>query len=540
MLLADPDEPGANLPPVGRALFDELFEAGPGAADRAKARYALPYPFERLLDDLNERIAPARATAVLIPLGRSLQRHAADPDPFASPRIVVSIAEDGGAPDRPLLKDRFYLGYHERAEVIEVISYNEAAGRFEFQVVEDYGPGKAPRVEYGERFVCVACHQAHGPIFPTALWSETNADPSVAARLAGLGERFLGAPTRGGVDLADAFDRSTDRAARLAFMNAVWEDGCSAPDEPAAARCRGDLLLAALRYRLGGARDGWIAGDLASEALAERLAGQLAEIAPAGLGAPDPDLPNRDPLAEIEAGVPAHEAIEPDGVFEPTVRRAVVPFWRSQEPPAALLDRLIQEIASAFADADVRWLDARLRALAPADAPELLRERVPCRVRTVERDATERELRLTCADGSTEDRGMLSGYLRVAGDTLSGGLIASLILGGHAPVSRLSVAGGSARHTAGSDAIAIELRETTLGLSARLASGERLAPLMVGLGANGTGEVETAVIDDLAPLRSAVAGMVETAATNVGAALGSGPLRRRAVLAELTAALGAQ
>ena len=540
MLLTNADEPGANLPPVGRSLFDELFEAGPPAASRAEARYALPYPFERLLRDLEERIAPARATAVLIPLGRSLQRHAADPDPFASPRVVVAITENGGAPDRPLLKDRFYLGYHERAEVLEVISYNEAAGRFEFQVVEDYGPGRTPRVEYGERFVCVACHQAHGPIFSTALWSETSANPRVAARLSALGESFLGVPTRGGVDLADAIDRSTDRAARLAFTDAVWNDGCGAPDEPEAARCRGDLLLAALRYRLGGVRGGSAADDAASEALAERLAGHLAELAPAGLGAPDPDLPNHDPLAEIDAGAPAQEAIEPDGVFEPTLRRAPVLFWRPSKAPSALLADVVREIATAFADADVVRLDARLRALVPADAPALLHERVPCRVRTVERDATERELRLTCADDSAGGRATLAGHIRLAGNTPTDGLIDSLALDGHAPVSRLSVTGGSVRQDAGSEAIRLELREAALGLSPRLASAERLAPLVVHLGTNGTGEIETAVIDDLAPLRSAVAGMVETAAADAGAALGSGPLRRRAVLAELTAALGAE
>ena len=540
MLLADPDEHGANLPPVGRSLFDELFEARPPAATRAEARYALPYPFERLLRDLDERIAPARTTTVLIPLGRSLQRYAADPDYFASPRVLVAIADDGGAPDRPLLRDRFYLGYHERAEVIEIISYNEAAGRFEFQVVEDYGPGQTPRVEYGERFVCVACHQAHGPIFSTALWSETSANPRVAARLSGLGESFLGVPTRGGVDVADAIDRSTDRAARLAFTNAVWEDGCGAPDEPAAARCRGDLLLAALRYRLGGARGGLAAEDTASEALAERLAGHLAELAPAGLGAPSPDLPNRDPLAEIEAGFPAHEAIEPDGVFEPTLRRAPVLFWRSSEPPAALFADIVREIATAFADTDVVWLDARLRALAPADAPELLRERVGCQVRVVERDATGRELRLSCADDSAHAGATLFGHVRLAGDIPTGGLIESLALDGHALVSRLNVTGGSVRRDADSQVIELDLREAALGLSPRLASAERLAPLVVHLGANGTGEIETAVIDDLAPLRSAVAGMVETAAADPGAALGSGPLRRRAVLAELTAALGAE
>jgi hypothetical protein len=145
-LLANPKVPGPNLPPAGRSLFDELFERGPPASSRDAADYALPVPFERLLADLNRRIAPAEATTVLIPLGRSLQRHAADPDYFAAPRVVVAIPEHAGVPDRPWLQDRLFLGYHADAEIIEVISYNEAAGRFEFPLVEDYRPGRVPRV----------------------------------------------------------------------------------------------------------------------------------------------------------------------------------------------------------------------------------------------------------------------------------------------------------------------------------------------------------------------------------------------------------
>jgi hypothetical protein len=245
MLLVDPAEPGPNLPPAGRSLFDELFEVSPPGTPRPDARYDLPFPFERLLDELNARIAPAKATTVLIPLGRSLQRFAADPHYFGSPRVVTAVTDDGGAPGRAHLQDRVFIGYQERAGEIEVISYNETAGRFEFQLI-DYRPDSVPKVEYAERFICVGCHQGHGPIFPTAAWNETNADPEVAARLAALGESFHGAPTGGGLDRADAFDRSTDRAGRLAFANALWAIGCGEPDEPEAAQCRGDLLLAAL------------------------------------------------------------------------------------------------------------------------------------------------------------------------------------------------------------------------------------------------------------------------------------------------------
>jgi hypothetical protein len=530
-LLPDPVEPGPNLPPAGRSLFDELFEVGPPAASRLEARYALPYPFERLVAELNALIAPAEATTVLIPLGRSLQRHAAYPDYFASPRVVVALTNDDGATDRPLLQDRLYLGYHERAEVIEVISYNETAGRFEFQIVEGYGPERSPQVAYGERFVCVACHQAHGPIFATPVWNETNADPRVAAALARLGASFHGVPTQGGVDRADAIDRATDRAARFAFANALWTDGCGGAAEPTAARCRGDLLLAALRYRLGGARHASLGEASLSGGTAESLAVRLAEIAPAGLEAPSPDLPNRDPFSEIEAGVPAEVAIEPDGVFEPTLRRAPILFWHPSTPAAELLATAVTEVAAAFADADIVWLD-QLLAARGADAPMLTRERIGCQVRQLYENTGRRELRLTCGGGTTGAPAMLAGHIIFEGDVPSGGLIDSLAFAGRPPLSRLMVSGGSQRAPE-SDTTKVWLREAGLGLSARLSSGERLAPVALRIGDDGTAEAELGVVDDLEPLRVALTGMVEDPA----AALGAGPLRRRAILAALAGAL---
>ena len=535
-LLADPEVPGPNLPPAGRSLFDELFERGPPAASRAGADYALPVPFERLLAALNDRVAPAEATTVLIPLGRSLQRHAADPDYFAGPRVVLAITEDAGTPDQPWLQDRLFLGFHEGAEVIEVISYNEAAGRFEFQMVEDYTPGRVPRVTYAERSICVACHQAHGPIFPVALWTETNADPRIAIRLAPLGETYHGAPTQSGVDRADAFDRATDRAARIAFANAVWSDGCGASDNPEAAQCRGDLLLAALRYRLGGARA--TPDDAESAALGGRLTEQLAAIAPAGLGAPSQDLPNRAPLAAIEAGIAPYDAVEPDGIFEPTLPRLPILFWSPAQPPAQLLTGVVRDLAAQFAEGDIVWLDARLATLTRSDAPDLLRARLPCQARTVELGAGNREVRLDCTGDVAAGQVTLTGHLTLAEGGPIGGSVRSLAVHGRAPVHRLSVAGGFAQRELDALTLVLPLREAALGLSARLASGERLTPLVLRLATDGAGEIELAALDDLGPLRAAVALMVERTATDPNAALGAGPLRRRAVLGELAAALG--
>jgi hypothetical protein len=525
-LIAGPEEPGPNLPSSGRSLFDELFEVGPAAASRLDARYAMPFPFERLLAGLKARQAPVEVTTVLIPLGRSLQRHAATPDPFASPRVVAGVTEDGGAVDRPLLKDRLYLGYHERAGVIEIISYNETAGRFEFQVVEDYAAGLMPKVAYGERFVCVGCHQGHGPIFPTAVWNETNADPRVAARLAGLGASYRGAPTRGGVDRADALDRSTDRAARFAFANAVWAQGCGEADEPEAARCRGDLLLAVLRYRLGGARARWPSLDPGST-LAERLARRLSELAPSGLRTPGPDLPNRDPLAEIEAGVPAEDAIDPDGIFEPTLARPPLLFWSPDETPEELLAAAVADLSAMLADSDIIWLDAQLGRLQVPDVATLTGGRIPCTVRTV-----GGELRIACPGQAA-----FSGHVTLEGGQPVGGLAQSLALPDRAPVHRLDVVGGRAEQAADVRTLVLQVREAALGLTARLASGERLAPLRLRLTEEDGGMIEIAAIDDLIPLRAAIGRMVAAAEVDAGAALAWGPLRRRALLAELEAAL---
>src|SRR5205823_2713151 len=132
---------------------------------------------------------------------------------FAYPRAVVAV--DTESRERPngaglLLKDRLFLGYQEKAGIIEIISYNEAAGRFEFQVVTDYRPGGAPTVRYANRAICTVCHQNHSPIFSRPLWDETNANPAIAEALQSQQRDFYGFPVQQSVDVANAFDDATD------------------------------------------------------------------------------------------------------------------------------------------------------------------------------------------------------------------------------------------------------------------------------------------------------------------------------------------
>ncbi len=148
---------------------------------------------------------------MLIPLGRSLQRNAAAPRFFRAPRAVLAVTEDPGRPGMPLLKDRLYLGYQETAALLEVISYNEAAGRFEFQVVRDYRPGGQPRVLYAGRALCTACHQNAAPIFARQLWDETNANPKIARLLRDESRDFYGFLVDLGPDAPYAVQAAADR-----------------------------------------------------------------------------------------------------------------------------------------------------------------------------------------------------------------------------------------------------------------------------------------------------------------------------------------
>jgi hypothetical protein len=502
------DVPGQQLPAGGRSLFDELFATGAG--------YDVPYPFERLLAALNARVAPARAHTALIPLGRSLQRYAADPDYFASPRLVVAIDADGvAAIDTPLMRDRLFLGYQPAAEAIEIISYNETVGRFEFQEITDYGPGLVPRVGYAARDICVPCHQGHGPIFSRPLWDETNANPAVAERLAALGASYHGAPVREGVDTLDDFDLSTDRANRIAVVNRLWDEGCG--DDAAGAACRAALLKAALAYRLTGARAEWRPAGM--EAEAALLQDRVVRLWPGGLATPNPDLPNRDPLAEIAAAHGMKEILEPQETVDPRSPRAALLQWRPAADPSATFAAAARDVAGMFATADIVWLDRRL-ATQPGPAG---RQTTPCQLGRVGQSGDRVELRAECGGGDFA----LTGFVTMAGAEIGGGRIDALAIGGEAAVRRLRIGDGSVTRDGDTEIIRLVPREDGAELSARLLSGARLIAVTLRSGGDSQATAEIEVTDDLGALDLAVGALLGTDA------LGPGPFRRRAVLAGL-------
>jgi hypothetical protein len=538
-LAVDAAEPGPSLPPVGRSLFDFLTIDRTGAGEAVQK---VPFPFTALIARLERELGQdgdPPLERVLIPLGRSLQRNAANPDFFAFPRAVVAV--DGPPPLTPgasgmLLQDRLYVGYQERAATLEVISYNEAAGRFEFQVVRDYRDGGRAEVLYADRPTCVACHQNQAPIFSKPLWDETNANLAIAATLASIGDEFYGIPVRRGVDAPDAFDAATDRANELAALQRIWQEGCTLPDAPAAAAaCRASAARALLRYRLSGNRH-----EAADRNLDAPLDQQWARLWPGGLALPDGDVPNRVVLtAPLDARIRLGEA---DALRLSSVERRFEPFdprpprevwrWPEHQP------KLVAGWSRFLAASDIQRLDTLLwQREAPTERYE-----GKCRVRRAALRITE--YRLSCEATVGRASGLaLRGYVQVRDAVVLGGGISPLQLSGYPALANLGVARGELERADDAVVLRLELEEQSAGLHARLTDGNAIRalelawPLSEEDGADEfTVRAAAIVAKDFAPVEAALRALQDQRSD----ALAARPLRRAALMSALFEELGAE
>lgn len=432
----DPAVAGNNLPTIGRSLFDQIF-----AVDRSNgAVIALPFPFAALLTQLDSQLAGEPSSAlppakrVLIPLGRSLQRTAAAPDYFSYPRVVVAVDTEPISPAAPFLKDRLYLGYQEKSAVLEVISYNEAAGRFEFQLVKDYRAGGQPKVFYANRNLCFACHQNGAPIFSRALWDETNANPQIAAQLAASGKNFYGIPPERGVDIPYAIDNATGRANGFALTQRLWQEGCGAADLDAR-RCRAGLLTAALRHALADGQR-WLPDANFEQNVSATIRREAHHRWPGGLAVGNPDLPNRNPLQGLN-GWPDDNAARVArshvaANFEPLTPRPAKAIWQAEAPDA--LATLVAGLAEFISAADRRRLEIALTQQENMVTKQLS---APCQISA---KLAASRWSVQCAPLSGQAGPTLSGRLSLTAGRLSAGQLSRLTLPDGTTLNHLELA----------------------------------------------------------------------------------------------------
>lgn len=166
------DQPGLDIPPQGSSAFDKVF------FDPALKRYQIPFPLNKMIDHVGA-LTQQPINVAFFPVSRSLQRPTDESyHPFDYPRIVLSV----GATNNILLRNKFFWAYLEPKDQLEVISYNEELGRFEFQVVKNYSSPN-PQVLYAPRAKCLSCHQSHSPILSVSPWNDSASEGNFFRRL---------------------------------------------------------------------------------------------------------------------------------------------------------------------------------------------------------------------------------------------------------------------------------------------------------------------------------------------------------------------
>ncbi len=524
--------PGDDLPSVGRSLFDHLTAVNRGGV----TSHDVPYPFTALLDriarELDGAQSPPGVKRVLIPLGRSLQRSAAAPQYFAFPRVVAAVDGEPAASSRFYLKDRLYLGYQQKANLIEVISYNEVAGRFEFQLVRNYGPAQTPEIVYANRVICTSCHQNGAPIFSRQQWDETSANPDVAAMIRASGGEIHGVDLERGVDVPFAIDNATDRANRFAASQLVWREGCG-DNGAAAQRCRAALWLAALKYRLSG--NAPVAGRSAEfdASVVAPLAASAKARWPSGLAIPDPDIPNRNPLSSSGASksLPQVEA-----AFDPLAPRGALETWAIDG--AAFAPRFVGDLAEFVSAADIARVDAKLASLRSRAASARTTFKARCDVRRIAPQRSRESVDFDCVTEGRDARSRTRVQARVetGGGRPAAMALTRLQLPDQPPMLDLSSVDIRATTRTSSGVVQAALRRGAL--HARTADGDAVERVTLRWD-GATGGVEVSIAADSVALESAVAALLREGVAGRFDGFEARPFRRAKLIPALLTSSGA-
>lgn len=292
-LLGEIGDMQGDIPSAGRSLFDQMTMV----SDGVRVEQQIAFPFEKFRAQLEARLdQPMLVT--LIPKGRSLQRNATD-QPFRFPRVVMTPRGEGRGTADDLgffVKDRLYVGYVEASQQMEVISYNPELGRFEFQIIDNYGAGQKPRIRYANRAFCLSCHQNEAPIFSNPSWDETAANPRIQERLiAALGsDSYLGIPIKQLRNIPNEIDDSTDRANLLIPFQKLWASSCDLGDSAKTRNCRRLATEIALNFKMTGEFDNTVYIELKTV-----MAQGFAKNFPKGLAVPQNNIPNFNPLQDF-------------------------------------------------------------------------------------------------------------------------------------------------------------------------------------------------------------------------------------------------
>ncbi len=518
----------------------------------------MPFPFSSLVqliaDSLDRKGGVSHTKRVLMPLNRSLQRHAPKPEFFKYPRAVLAIdTEPTFSPDSAgmLLKDRLYVGYQEKANTLEVISYNEAAGRFEFQVVKDYRAGGGRQVFYANRTLCTSCHQNHGPIFARQLWDETNANSTVAALLKAEQRNFYDFPILQGVDVPNAIDAATDRANKLSAFQLLWREGCKSPYNVESVDCRAAAFRLTLQHLLSGAR-GLDTGVAQYQGLVSSLSKQWLKKWPNGLLIPDADIPNRNPVlhtaqlrnyaamggGQVRSTAELSDQSDIRSIFEPSNPRPPLEVWRLSTTGETLANRLISGLGAFLSANDIRRLDDHLF----RNGTKELVYGSNCELTPRTDGGVINRLTFHCESAQEVSTGRvsLSGVVYFQHGKPVKGAIERVTFDDGEELGDLDIVSGKLEARADDLVATLDMRQKYSGLHARRENGNAIRSLSLSWKSSGqknvavfSGKVKATVVDDFTPVARAIEKMVDETLSGHSDVFTGKPFRRAAIMKAL-------
>ena len=508
--------PGPDTTGVGQSRFDQLFLLD-------QNHYRIPYPFSRLtgfLDSRIENVDYSGVRQVFVPSGRSLQRDAPAPDYFSFPRMVIALEGEPVTTDGEaglVLEYRLFIAHQPKTETLEVISYNDAAGRFEFQIVENYAANKTPRVQAANRAMCLSCHQNAAPIFPSRPWSETSFNVRIANKLiAALPQQYnslIGIVTND----AGVIDVLAARANYLAAAQLIWRQGC------ASRLCRASMLRAVLQYRLSGEAN----FDSSDKRYRHDYYGELTRNWktrwPMGLALANSRIIDRDPFTA--------EAISfEQGALFPRPAHAT---WHA--PDAVLASGIIYRLGGFFTRADIKRIDRHLIALGSTRRILIRQHEASCKLVTGDTSSHV----LVCGDKTTATG--LQADFEIEMQQGEAGSIRIMQL--RVPRDSNLLQPDIVRLSRFRGGLEIEPGNSANGLSLRLANGDRIKSLLLRWDdslASGEVSLSMEIADEFRLIDQALTEIVENNQRGIGDSLADRVFRRRAVMRELMQTLGMQ
>ena len=528
--------PGPDNPASGVSLFDQLFLK----KNQGKKEYAIPYPFEALMADLEKRIDNGKQASVphaLIPIGRSLQREAAAPDYFHFPRSVITLAGEpviASGQSASVLNYRLFIGYQEKAKQLEIISYNESAGRFEFQIANNYQLDTTPRVYQASRALCMSCHQNAGPIFAASPWSESNFNPEVALKLTTTRpdkfESLISTMSQG----AEAIDLATSRANYLAVAQLIWQSGCEGDSSRLSKfRCRAAILQALLQYRLSGD----IAFDTESPVYRSDYVSNLRNNWdthwPAGLLLASAQIPDTEPFRPALS----------DASHNPLSLRPPHAFW--QKPEEIFSRGVIYRISGFLTQADIQRLDQHLMNLASSGKIESKTYQTICNINGNPTSLSVTAYRFDCANQSSPQSIRAAIEIDYQNNSIVALRVSSLSLPGSSLIWQPVTSKFKIFDTGSDRRLNAKLSGSSGMLSARIQNGNRISEMTLSWPQNSVNggppqslQMELVVSYGYKVLQDAIEQMVSEAMTGRSQALTSKPFRQQAIIGDLVKHLG--